>query len=56
MSDYMGVKGLIRDVIMFYVGIQLIFGVSDTMFLGWILIITAIIFTIIGFLRMWGYV
>ena len=52
----MGVKGLIRDVIMFYVGVQLLYGVQDTAILGWILIITAIIFTIIGFLRMWGYV
>jgi len=51
----MGIKGLIRDIIMFYVGIELILGASNTTFLGWILIITAIIFTIIGFLRMWGY-
>lgn len=52
----MGVKGLIRDVIMFYVGIQLIIGGSNVFILGLILIITAIIFTIMGFLRMWGYV
>jgi len=52
----MGVKGLIRDVIMFYVGIELLLGASDTTFLGWILIITAIIFTIVGFLRMKEYV
>jgi hypothetical protein len=51
----MGVKGLIRDVIMFYVGIQLLLGGSNVLALGWILIITAIIFTIIGFLRMWDY-
>jgi hypothetical protein len=50
----MGVKGLVRDVIMFYVGIQLLLGGSNVLALGWILIITAIIFTIIGFLRMWG--
>ena len=52
----MGVKGLIRDIIMLYVGIQLLLGASNIQILGWILIITAIIFTIIGFLRMWGYV
>ena len=51
----MGVKGLVRDVIMFYVGIQLLMGGSNVFALGWILIITVIIFTIIGFLRMWGY-
>lgn len=52
----MGFKGLIRDVIMFYVGVQLIWGKPNVLTLGWILIITAIIFTIIGFLRMWEYV
>lgn len=52
----MGIKGLIRDVIMFYVGIQLLIGGSNIFTLGLILIFTAIIFTIIGFLRMWGYV
>lgn len=46
----MGVKGLIRDLIMFYVGIQLLLGGIDKTILGWILIITAIIFTIIGFM------
>ena len=48
----MGIKGLIRDTIMAYVGIQLLLGNPDTTGLGVILIITAIIFTIIGFLRM----
>lgn len=52
----MGIKGLIRDIIMAYVGIQLLIGVSDNFTLAMILIITAIIFTIIGFLRMWGRV
>jgi len=52
----MGVKGLIRDAIMFYVGIQLILGNPDIFNLAMTLIVTAIIFTIIGFLRMWGYV
>lgn len=52
----MGVKGLIRDVIMFYVGVELLLGASNTSTLGWILILTAIIFTIIGFLRMLSYV
>jgi len=51
----MGFKGLIRDIIMFYVGIQLVLGGTNVLILGWILIITAIIFTILGFLRMWGY-
>jgi hypothetical protein len=51
----MGIKGLIRDIIMAYVGIQLLMGNSDTFGLAMILILTAIIFTIIGFLRMWGY-
>jgi hypothetical protein len=46
----MGIKGLIRDVIMAYVGIQLLLGNSDNVGLGAILIITAIIFTIIGFM------
>jgi len=48
----MGIKGLIRDVIMAYVGIQLLMGASDIFSLAMILIITVIIFTIIGFLRM----
>ena len=52
----MGVKGLIRDVIMFYVGIQLLLEKPNVITLGWILIITAIIFTIMGFLRMKEYV
>ncbi len=46
----MGIKGLIRDIIMAYVGIQLLIGGSDNFTLGIILIITVIIFTIIGFL------
>jgi len=50
----MGFKGLIRDVIMFYVGLQLIFGGMDKFTLGLILIITAIIFTIIGFIVAFG--
>jgi hypothetical protein len=52
----MGIKGLIRDIIMLYVGIQLIIGGSNVFTLGMILIATAIIFTIIGFLRMFGHV
>ncbi len=52
----MGIKGLIRDVIMLYVGIQLLLGGSNVFALGTVLIFTAIIFTIIGFLRMWGHV
>jgi hypothetical protein len=48
----MGIKGLIRDVIMAYVGIQLLIGNPDTFGLGLILIVTAIIFTIIGFMVM----
>ena len=50
----MGFKGLIRDVIMFYVGLQLIFGGMSNFTLGLILIITAIIFTIIGFIVAFG--
>ncbi len=50
----MGFKGLIRDVIMFYVGLQLIFGGMDKFTLGLILIITAIVFTIIGFIVAFG--
>ena len=50
----MGIKGLIRDAIMFFVGIQLIFGTVDKFTLGLILIITAIIFTILGFIIAFG--
>ena len=46
----MGVKGLIRDLIMFFVGFELIFGGMDKFTLGLILIITAIIFTVLGFI------
>ena len=49
----MGFKGLIRDLLMFYVGIQLLLGSTDNAFLGWLLIVSAIIFTILRFLRMW---
>jgi hypothetical protein len=50
----MGIKGLIRDAIMFFVGMQLIFGGMDKFTLGLILIITAIIFTILGFIIAFG--
>jgi len=50
----MGVKGLIRDVIMFYLGIQLVFGWMNSFDAGVILIITAIIFTIIAFVVAFG--
>jgi len=50
----MGFKGMIRDVIMFYVGLQLIIGGMDRITLGLILIITAIIFTILGFIIAFG--
>jgi len=46
----MGFKGMIRDLIMFYIGAQLILGGTNTFTLGAILIITSIIFTIIGFI------
>jgi hypothetical protein len=52
----MGFKGMIRDIIMFLVGAQLIMGNTNNLFLGSVLIIAAIIFTIIGFLRMTSYV
>ena len=45
---------MIRDVIMFYVGLQLILGGMDRITLGAILIITAIIFTILGFIIAFG--
>jgi len=48
----MGIKGLIRDIIMAYVAIQLLLGSSNTFTLGIILIVTVIIFTIIGFLKL----
>jgi len=50
----MGVKGLIRDVIMFYVGFQLILGGASNLTLGAILIITATIFTVLGFIIAFG--
>ena len=50
----MGFKGMIRDVIMFYVGLQLIFGGMSNFSLGLILIITAVIFTILGFIIAFG--
>jgi hypothetical protein len=52
----MGFKGLIRDLIMFFVGFQLLLGSMDKTFLGGILVVSAVIFTIIGFLKMWEYV
>lgn len=52
----MGVKGLVRDVIMFLVGIQLLMGSTDTVLLGGILLLSAAIFTVIGFLRMTEHV
>jgi hypothetical protein len=50
----MGFKGMIRDVIMFYVGAQLLLGGMDKFSLGLILIITSIIFTILGFIIAFG--
>jgi hypothetical protein len=52
----MGIKGLARDIIMFLVGAQLLLGNTNNLFMGSVLIITAIIFTIIGFLRMTEHV
>jgi hypothetical protein len=49
-----GFKGMIRDIIMFYVGLQLIIGGMDKFTLGVILIITAVIFTILGFIIAFG--
>ena len=46
----MGVKGLIRDIIMFYVGIQLVLGKSDAFIMGCILIIAATIFTVMAWI------
>jgi len=53
-SDMMGFKGMIRDVIMFYVGFQLILGGASNFTLGLILIISAVIFTILGFIIAFG--
>ena len=50
----MGIKGLIRDSIMFYVGFQLLIGGANNFNLGLILIITATIFTILGFIIAFG--
>jgi hypothetical protein len=50
----MGFKGMIRDVIMFYVGFQLLLGGMDKFSLGLILIITSVIFTILGFIIAFG--
>jgi hypothetical protein len=48
----MGIKGLIRDAIMAYVAFQLLIGGMSNFQLALILIITVILFTIIGFLIM----
>jgi hypothetical protein len=50
----MGIKGLIRDSIMFYIGFQLIFGGMEKVTAGTILIITSIIFTIIAYIIAFG--
>jgi Zn-dependent membrane protease YugP len=50
----MGFKGMIRDIIMFYIGLQLVLGGANTFNLGIILIITSVIFTIIGFVVAFG--
>jgi hypothetical protein len=47
----MGIKGLIRDLIMFFVGYQLIIGGMDRIQLGLILIIAAAVFTVVAFIR-----
>ena len=46
----MGIKGLIRDIIMFYVGIQLVLGNADPFTMGMILIIVATLFTILAWI------
>ena len=48
----MGIKGLIRDGIMAFVAFQLLMGGMSNFQLALILIITVIIFTIIGFLTL----
>jgi len=50
----MGFKGMIRDVIMFYIGLQLVLGAANTFNLGLILIVASVIFTIIGFIVAFG--
>ncbi|MCS7106276.1 MAG: hypothetical protein NZ942_03100 [Candidatus Aenigmarchaeota archaeon] len=48
----MGVKGLIRDVIMAFVAFQLLTNGMEKTHLAYILIATVIFFTILGFWRL----
>ncbi len=48
----MGIKGLIRDIIMVFVAFQLLTKGMDNFHLALILIITVIVFTILGFLKL----
>lgn len=50
----MGVKGLIRDIIMVFVAAQLLLNNMDRFMLAGILIVTVIVFTIIGFMKFFG--
>ncbi len=47
----MGIKGLIRDIIMAFVAFQLLTNGMDNFKLALILIITVVIFTLLGFLK-----
>ncbi|MEM5790701.1 MAG: hypothetical protein QXP77_01485 [Candidatus Aenigmatarchaeota archaeon] len=47
----MGIKGLIRDIIMAFVAFQLLTRGMDNLHLALILIVTVIFFTIFGFLK-----
>lgn len=47
----MGLKGLIRDVIMFIVGFGLLFGWLERINAATVLIVTAAVFTVYAFYR-----
>lgn len=48
----MGIKGLIRDVIMITIGVMILAGVLDSTSAGISLIIIAVAFTILAWLKM----
>lgn len=48
----MGIKGLVRDIIMTFVAFQLLTKGMDNFHLALILIITVIFFTVLGFLKL----
>ena len=50
----MGLKGLMRDVIMFFVGVELLTNGMSNSTLGVILIGASIIFTLLAWLKFFG--